>query len=166
MKIEKKQISGCVKVITNVSELPPRATSVGGASYAVGSIIELDEVVEMKPLEGSSSTRNWFGVSALVNGAVAVVGFNTLLGTYFDIDRKRQTIKNGLESLSIAQMTGKTIKVASVEEYQTPAFLTAEEREAGKVAEILTKNMPIFVIVETAKVAKAPKAEKVEKAEK
>ena len=69
-------IDGCVSV-TKRNEIPARFTSVGGDTYAVGTIIDLCEVVTMKPI--SVGGNNWQGVGSIINGSHVVIGANTLI---------------------------------------------------------------------------------------
>lgn len=145
MKIEKKQIAGCKKILTT-AEIPARFASIGGDTYAVDTVIELDAVVEMEPI--SIGGKPWLGVSALVNGSVAVVGANTLMGIYFTSgeNSKRATIDNGLNS-SIKDLLGKTIKVVSHETVNVNQFRTADEIAANKELKEVSKKMPVFEFV-------------------
>ena len=142
-------IDGCVSV-TKRNEIPARFTSVGGDTYAVGTIIDLCEVVTMKPI--SAGGNNWQGVGSIINGSHVVIGANTLMGTYFKADAEsdtqtRETIDNGINTISIKDMLDKTVKVVGHEDVKIFTFLTDAEKEAGKVRSVINKRMPIFEIV-------------------
>jgi hypothetical protein len=145
MNIEKRQIPGCKRILTT-SEIPARFASIGGDTYAKDTVIELDAVVEMEAI--SQGGKPWLGISALVNGSVAVVGANTLMGIYFTSGEqsKRAVIDNGL-NLSVKDLLGKTIKVVDHETVTVNAFRTADEIAEGKEIKEVAKNMPIFELV-------------------
>jgi len=134
-------IQGCISILDR-AELPARFVTIGGQSFAVGTKIKLHEVVEMSPVEGSNSTKNWFGVASEINGAVQVLGVNTLLGIIFEMKdnkQKRTVIENGLTDKTIKDLLGKTIEVTKLQPYKAKRFGTDE---------IIERNAPVFKIVE------------------
>ena len=134
------------KVITN---LPVRVLTIGGSNYALNGVLSLEKIIEVpKP---SDATKTFIAIGAELDGKASIpVSLNTVSGVYFDENKKRCQIDNGLPcslnaKKSISDILGTKVKIVGFHEYQTLKFGTDE---------IVSARLPMFEIV-TDKATKA-----------
>lgn len=124
----------------DVSELPARFTTVGGAVYAKGTKIQIVGFGNFP--NPSDPAKTYVAACGIVNGASSPVGANTLLGIYFN-KSGRQVIENGINDKPIKDLMGKTLEVVETKPIKVRTFVegkaTNEERNA---------TIPVFKIVE------------------
>ena len=132
---------GCTDFIAT-DKLPRRCVEVGGSlSYKVGDTLELLGVGTFPAI--NAGDKPYQAVCALINGTPSQVSIPTLLGDIFvltDGKSSRVKVDNKVNHLPIKDLLGKTLKIASLQEYKAKAF----NRDASAPVVEVTKSAPIF----------------------
>ena len=136
-----------------LSNLPTRVLTIGGTNYNLGGILSLEKIIEVP--NPSDATKTFVAIGAELDGKASIpVSLNTVSGIYFDENKKRCQIDNGLPcskdaKKSISDILGTKVEIVGFHEFSTLKFGTDE---------VVTGRLPLFkVLGDDAKASKAKK---------